>query len=548
VLVNSTALGVACGDDTQSSGDSESSESSTTSSDGGIVDDSSSSSDSDSSGTPDPTTGDPDTTGGSGEPGEDVRVYYEVRSQPDAPVLEAVDLVDGVATDPLELVTFAGPRHLSLVGDRWLAATSAEVMPGVTAELAAYDLQAQPPTMWPIEVPAQAVSAHMVARDPTGARWLFSTGSSGEFDLYVVELGDDGPGPLWPVDVDGGIDVDVLDSPGFVRGGESVVIRDGLGDGSSGIWLGPADELAPPLVLLVDGPIVNAYPDPPGTGLFVMQDAGGVYLDLRDEVPGAPQPLVLLPGPSELGWPAFAPDGGGLALVQQGREGPSNVAWIEIEDGVAMPAVQLSTGASADVADFVGGYSPDGRWLTFSGESQELFVVDFGDGTPGPATSIIADESVASLASTFAPDSQSLYYRGETAEGTRLRRVALGGDVPAAPESLSDPLFSIVYIFVAADSQSIYFSGVESAGEPIEAWWVDVSRDTPAAPVRINEDLPQYDSVSSGDLTPNGSHALLSIQYAAKFAHAEVVDLSSGFRLPLAGGAPIGFATMRALR
>jgi hypothetical protein len=546
-LVQVGVLAVACGGDSSGNVDTGESGSTTgaptTSSDGEIAD---ASTDDDGDGddsTTEATTGEPDLPWDpDGPPGPAVRTLYENRARPDAPVLERVDIVGDTPTEPVELVVFDGEKELALAGDRWLEAIVRSSPP----ELTAYDLHADPPTAWPIEIPAENFVVHVDARDASNARWLITATNSDDRDLYVVDLDDDGPSPLWWVDGDDSLDVDVLDTPGFVRDGESVVFRESGASLTEAIWLGPASELAPPPTVVFDAPeIVNVCPDPRGHGLFVMQFEGGAYIDIRADVPAAPQPLVMLPGGRDPSWPHFAPDGSSLAMVQSDTNDDGNVAWFEIVDGVVMDAVQLSTGASAGHVSFVGDFSPDGRWLVYvTHEPGQLWVVDLADGIPGAPVLVLEDEDLVLLETWFSPDSQFLYYRGETAPNeSRLRRVALDGDAPGAPETLSPTMSSIPRVVVAGDSRSVYFMALETDGGDTQAWWVDLSGDAPAPAVRLAEGI-----ADGTRLTSDSAYALLKLPAANGASRREVVDLSSGYRFMLANGADIGFAQLQSLR
>lgn len=539
-LAHVGALGVACGDDTSVVDDGSSGDTPTTgmtssdelppdlppadSSDDG-------SSDSGSSGDGGDTDGPP------GGPEGGVRIYYDVR-QPDAVTFVRLDIIDDVVAQPDELFEISPPEYLQLEGDRWM---SGQRNGGVTA----YDLLASPPQAWPIDLPAGTGSSNVIDRTNDDATWLIASSAAGESALHTVELGDDGPSVPWQVN--GEIEADAV--YGFVRAGDAVIFREGsVGSPTSFVWQAPAHDLAAPATLVLEAPdLVSAYLDSPGGGMFVLRNSGGTYVDMREEQPAAPQPIALPPGDTQLHWITFEPDGSGVVAVHEVAFDVRELIWIAIEDGVAMPAITISDGATAGVASIALGFSADGRWLALTaGAGNAIHVVDFAGPVPSAPISLLAPGETSFQNVKFSTDSRFIYHYAEMPGGeVRVRRVALDGDVPGEAETLSGPLATLVYLEPADDGSSLLYLGYETDDGPQHAWWVDVSGDAPADPVRIDPDLapPQY--TFNGDLAPASTHALLQIYLDAQNSRRDVVDLSSGATFSLADGASIDFTAMR---
>ncbi|HET6585796.1 MAG TPA: hypothetical protein VFG69_20210 [Nannocystaceae bacterium] len=502
------------------------------------------------------TTGtDPDTTGGTGEPAEDLRVFYELATDPEAPVLAFVDLVDGVASEPLEIASYTGDRGFSLEADRWIV-----VRDDAAPELTLHDVHSPPPfTSWPLDVPGDTTFQQVVATIDGGSTWLLAASDGSVGDLYVVDVGNEGPSEPW--NVNGDLDTIALGGdPAFVLDDQQVAFRasDDVA-GTASIWLGPAHDAAPGPVLIEEVPDAALYgpsANEDGTALVYLVGGSNLapesahYVDLAAEPVGAPVVLGMLPGMTSVRFTRFAPDGSGVAFTQE-SDVAGDLAWIAIVDGIPASPVQVSTGESAGLVAFDSVWSPDSRWLTFVVvETYARFVVRFDAGVPGVATRITDPGEGSGNAAFFSPDSQFMYVATSTdASEGRVLRVALDGDVPGAAETLSGPLVGVQQLVLAEDGRSLYYSGREGSDDPAHAWWVDLSGDVPAAPARVDSGLAPDEQVFAGLLTPSGSYALYTVQLEDPDGQRKVVvDLSTGVETSLADGALIGFTALRSLR
>lgn len=551
----------ACGEDTAAGGGSSDDTFGVTdestggdSTDAGSVDVSTDESTGDSGGTSTGT--DPDTTGDTGEPAGDLRTFYELNTDPEAPVLAFVDLLDGVPSAPSEIAAFTEDRGFSLEADRWLVVHS-----DAAPELTLYDTATPPPfSSWPLDLPGDTTFHQIFATVDGGSTWLIaaSTGTTG--DLYVVDVADDGPSATWNVDGDLDVTTTSTGNSAFVLDDQRIAFRasDDVA-GTASIWLGPANDAAPAPLLIEETPDSALYgPSAAPSGTALAYFVGGTsvepgpahYVDLATEPIGAPVELGMLPGMTSMRFIRFAPDSSGLALTQQ-SDVAGDIAWFEIADGVPAPPVQVSTGESAGLTAFDSDWSPDSRWLTFIiVETYARFVVRFEDGVPGVATRITEPGEQSDNEVYFSPDSQFLYVATstETPEG-RVLRVPLDGDVPGASETISAPLAGVQQVVFTADAGTLYYSGWEGPQDPAHAWWIDLSGAVPTPAMRVDSGLAVGEEVFAGYLSANGSHAMYTVRLENPDGQRNVVvDLSTGVELSLAEGAYIGFAAMQSLR
>lgn len=343
-----------------------------------------------------------------------------------------------------------------------------------------------------------------------------------------------------------------------MRDEQSVAFQSVDDEGNRALWIGPANDAAPPLVEIV-GIVGDELHGPyaPTAGDALVYLVGGPpnraesawYVDLASDPAGTPALLGLIDGTTGFGDVRWAPNGSGVAFRQSIADGPADIAWVGIEDGVPAAPVQVSTGASQGVVvQFESAWSADSQWFAYlAGETEGLFVVPFADGEPGEPTTILdADEAVTSDF-LFGPDSNVLYVGTEIGalEG-RVRRVALDGDAPGLAETISGPLVELRRVVLAADGRSLLYIGSTDEGEPAHAWVVDLSGDVAGAPVQIDQSLVNEEEVTFGALSPTSTHALYSVYVGGPGLYRRVVvDLANGAEYVLSEGDPVGWVTMR---
>jgi hypothetical protein len=551
----SVTLATACGDDDAGSGDETTGDTSSDPDSGPTATESSTDAPMMTTMSPD-TSGDPstaddaDSTTGIGTPGSDVRVMYELGT-----MLRVTDIVDGVASEPFTVLENPGNAFYQRPTARWLAVSGVD-----PNTLTAVDIAGAPPLdSHPFAPTGSVTDVWLDTSNAAGDRWIVRSSSGAGGDLHVFEVNDDGPVAPFRVDADLAEDVIVAGAV-FVLAESRVAFR--ARDeraGTAGLWLGPADAGAPalePITEMSEGE-VNAPVAPPG-GEWLVYTTDGItadalhawFVDLATSPP-LPVELELLPGMESHGFPKPAPDGSGVVVRQQVEGGAQDLAWIAVDDGVAAPPLQISTGASAGLATFQPYWSPDGRWLSFAtDEPRALYLIGFDDGVPGEPVAIGDDGVELDTEPQFASDGRHAYAFEQGDLQGRLIRVALDGDVLGDVQAVSPVLHNYRHYVVSEDARTVCWVGSESA-DAQEAWCADISDDAPGAPERVDVDV----DVAGGELIFAGrpdddaSHMLFSVTMEDG-RRAVVVDRTNGTQHVLEGGValPSAFTVMFALR
>lgn len=548
----------ACADDAATNADDTTGETST-STDPTPTTSSSSSTD------PPPTTSSPDTSGTSssddgsessttapGEPGPDIRVVYELDGRNSGGALRMTDVVDGVASDPLTVLEAAGNTVYLRVGDRWLV-----VSPIGDAPVTAIDLASAPPLVAvELEPSDSAGDVSFEASTAAPDRWLVRTSYASGDDLHTLAVDDQGPATPWHVDAGLPATTRLRDGV-FVQGGTQVafVVRDEVAD-TIGIWLGPASEADPALAPIVeqDGSDLGA-PVAPRDGEWLVYTTDGSpeaqrawFVDL-ETTPALPVELALLPGRQVHLTPRIAPDGSGLVVRQRVEDGPTDLAWYAVDNGVASPPVQLSIGEAAGSNPLSVTWSPDARWLSFSPDEEPrvLYLVGFDDGVPGEPIAVGESDVELDGEPVFASDGRHAYAFEAGDQQGRIVRMALDGDAPGELQAVSPVLQQHRQFIVSDDARTVCWIGSESA-DGGEVWCADVSGDMPGAPVRVDVDLARGETIFSGRLDADASHVLLSVDIGDG-RKAVLVDRTNGAQHVLEDGAAVSvIAAMFALR
>jgi hypothetical protein len=175
------------------------------------------------------------------------------------------------------------------------------------------------------------------------------------------------------------------------------------------------------------GDVTDFKWSPDGTKIAYLadHDVDNLYELHLVSMAGGPQPAVKLSAPMITGEAitefAFAPDSSGLAyLVDTGL--PRDLYYVRFCSGAApLPATVLRAPATSAAFVWTFGFSPDSRRIAFSGDTlagdrNEIFVVDLGGPSPGPAVRV--HPALISPQQTYndwqwSADSQYLLYRSQ---------------------------------------------------------------------------------------------------------------------------------------
>ncbi len=291
--------------------------------------------------------------------------------------------------------------------------------------------------------------------------------------------------------------------------------------GATDAWIAPADTPAPAAALRIsdlDQPWQSAASPhfvPGSEALYYRADASFdgtselFFVDLSGAQPSTPT-RIHPPLPDNVSTNPLYPsrDGGRLAYFV-GAAGAGDVWVVSFGDSTVSPPVRLSTLGDAEVWPADTQWSDDGRWLVYSAThevagTRDLYLVNMSGAQPS-APMLVAPGGLSAGSdidgAAFSASGQWLYFvAAYGATVPQLHRVNVQGDVPGAPQLVSGPLpeggTAVGTIVASHDEQWLTYHAIGGAADARDLYIVDVSGDTPGAPVQVNPSAPQGESVS----------------------------------------------------
>jgi hypothetical protein len=478
-----------------------------------------------------------DSTGG--ELTDDTRVIYEVRSDGGSE-LEVIDVIDGVASDPVSFHTLDERDHFSdLVGDRWLFVTQQEPFSGV-----AFDLTTPPPfTSWSLDAQLPNALGYLSAHDAAGSGWVLSSSDGVALDLYALDMTDAGPTP--PRHVGGELPkTSTTNESVFVRDDSQVAFtsRD-LPAQTSTLWLTTVETAGAPtqIVAQIDLPREIYRPVVAQNGnVLVYTEGQGIadqivrVVDLSNGGISDAIAVDVVGAATANHGVRFAPDGSGFVVMRaandiSGENG--DFMWVALDGGAPLPSVALTTGALAGQGSRFAGWSSDARWAAFTTDAS-THVAPIDAGTPEPSVMLASN---ANTDVAFAPDAGHVYFVGTTEEGASVvQRAVLDGDAPGSPDSLSSPCVSVEQLALAQDGSALLYIAVAQGETSAHAYWVDLSAAEPLAPVRLDGSDDPSAAPTSAEISAAGSHVLYRGEGVV------LVDTATAVETVLADGGDVG--------
>jgi hypothetical protein len=423
-------------------------------------------------------------------------------------------------------------------------------------------MESPPPlTRWPLHESFVGADAGLLAGyDAAGSRLVLRIRTGDVSSLYMVELGDDGPGEPWQMVTDlpptpaVGNGIFVLGETRFAFRGQDPTVD------APALWLSAVDSDGPPTMKLAEPSIPGATLEAPradSAGDFVVYSEGtSVYdqrafvIDLTGDPIEPPAPVDAPPGSESMLQIHIAPDSSGFAARQTWLTDAEDIVWIPIEDGAPQPLVQVTNGPLAGRGRGIAGWSSDARWLAVritGDENNSLYLARQEAGSLGPLMPAAGEGVETSLALEFTPDASAAWVGVRIDDDSvGVHRISLDGDTPGAPQLVSGALKVLVQHGIAADGRSLFYVGVPAGEDEVHAYWVDLSGHTPAEPVRVDSEA-RLGTVGYAFVSPTGTHMAIwrRIPETQGLYARSIVDTATLVEYPLAGGAPIGVFSMR---
>lgn len=166
-------------------------------------------------------------------------------------------------------------------------------------------------------------------------------------------------------------------------------------------------------------------------------------------------------------------------------------------DGLAPGlATRISTTTEAEVFRTDYSWSPDSRWLVYTGTPDvdeaawSVYFVDLSGATP--AEPVVAADALLGGVEVVGFDAESrwFYYLADVGDGFSLFRIDVSGAEPSAPQLLAAPPSPVDWLTGEAiwsnDRNELLYTMYIDALEVRQLWIVDVSGDEPGTPTRVD--------------------------------------------------------------
>ncbi len=275
--------------------------------------------------------------------------------------------------------------------------------------------------------------------------------------------------------------------------------------------------------LQVDGFFRTPVATPSGDGAFFVASQDGsaqslMYVELSSDEPGPPIALVSdVVAPQEIDW-GFFPEGQVRPHAEElgfvvgvGEQFERQLAYYGVEDGVALPPVQLHE------PDVFGGlpygrpWSPDGRAMVFStwveGSSTQMWLAEFSDGHD-PVISPLGDpvEFSGDLTFQWSPLGDELYLArfSRTDLLWTAERRRLFENPPAQPQPLVGPYRYFGFQDIRDDGSMLLFSASVTEDEEGQIYGVGLRGDEPQEAVLLSGPPAAEEWSTFASFSPDG--------------------------------------------
>jgi hypothetical protein len=271
--------------------------------------------------------------------------------------------------------------------------------------------------------------------------------------------------------------------------------------------------------------------------------------NLSGSTPSVPQkfngPLVtngdvVLPNDSE-----FAPDGSWMLYrADQGTDQVTDLYAVRLNVSPVPPAVKVNNTLPTTDDVLADAWSPDSKKVVYrAGHSSpyeyNLFYVDMSGSNPKSAVKLNQNFAAGgSVYSIFKWSANSKWFgylsRSLSSSPYEMYLVEFTNGNPGSPVKVNSPLVAngaVSNFSFSPTGDSLIYLADQNIDGATELFWVDLSTGSPAAPVRLNQNLPTNASVKSFEWSPDGKKI-------AYLADANVSGLTEAFVLNVPSGSP----------